>query len=141
MRNVAILAGLVAAPLCAYAIASRQWSESQSATRSAPTLATEGMALSGVTGFRLTACATTGTIATACTLKAWVRNETTGLWTRSASADSTGLGHLDWQILAADAGKACVTFPDQQPVARRGSILYATSGCDALTLYIEGVTQ
>lgn len=139
MRHALSVVALLAA-VPALALGTRGWTESQSATRDAPTLATEGMRLSDVTGFRLTACATTGTIATACTLKAYIRNESTGLWVRSASADAEGLGHLDWQILEADVGKACVTFPDQQPVARRGSVLYATSGCDALTLYIEAVT-
>lgn len=131
----------LAFPTSASAIGYREWQESQVASRAAPTVATEGMLLREVTGYRLTACATTGTIATACTLRAYVYSESTGLWVRSASADYSGLGHLDWQILAADVGKACVVFPDQQPVARRGRVLYATDTCDALTLYVEAVTQ
>jgi len=114
---------------------------SQAATQPAPTSESEGFSLGGVTGFRLVACATTGTITKACRLRAYVYSEATGLWVRSAGADADGLGHLDWQILATDIGKRCVTFPDQLPVARRGRVFYGTDGCDPLTLYIEGMAQ
>jgi len=125
--------------LSASAMSRVQWVSSQPATQSAPTTSSQGLSLGGVSGFRLFACATTGTITKACTLRAYVFSESTNLWARSATMNADGLGHLDWQILAGDVGKACVAFPDQQATATRGRVFYATDGCDALTLYIEAV--
>lgn len=145
LRRLAIVAlPLVAVPAVALAAPTykiKPWVSSQPSTQAAPSGSDEGLSLGSVSGFRLTACATTATIATACTLKAYIYSEATGLWVRSAASNADGLGHLDWEILAADVGKACVTFPDQLPTARRGRVFYATSGCDALTLYIEAVGQ
>lgn len=137
-----VVLAIAAAPILSASAMSRvQWVSSQPATQAAPTTASQGLSLGSVSGFRVFACATTGTITKACALRAYVYSEATNLWARSASSDSNGNGHLDWQVLASDIGKACVAFPDQQTAATRGRVFYATDSCDPLTIYIEAVAQ
>lgn len=140
MRRFLLAALLLCVPLTALAIGLRSWDETPSGTRSAPTSVLEGMALSEVTGFRVVVKPTSGTITTACTLRAYVWSETATAWATSAASSSTAR-YTDWKIDASDIGKAAIVFPDQQPVSRRGRVLYAPDGCQSnLHIYIEAVT-
>src|SRR4051812_46307439 len=87
----------------AVALPVRYFHESQSLTRGAPTLATEGMSLVGVKGFRVSICAQSGqTLSGAGSLRAYLYHSDAALWMRNPS--------LDLSVTA--AGVRCQAFPD-----------------------------
>lgn len=122
-------------PSLALAGVSRDWSETQATgTRAAPTLTTEGMALSDVSGYGVRVCATSGTLSAGWNLRAYLRHELTGLW--------MSVPGLDIPVPAAAAGKACVAFGDLVNALPRGRILYAADGAGAsVTVYVEAWTK
>lgn len=144
MRRTLLVAGFLLASAPAFAVTARYWSEEQSATRTTPsgvpTSYLNAFPLSDVTGFRVTAKATSGAITKACTLRAWVYSSVLGVWSRAAR-DGTGLGYTDLSITAEDIGATAINFPDQQVHAPVGWVIYATDDCDALTIAIHGVTK
>lgn len=79
MRRSAFLAVLIAG--FAAAAVPPSFSESQSLTRAAPAAATEGMSLTGVSGYRVSVCATAGnTLSGAGFIDIYGYNPVTGLW-------------------------------------------------------------
>lgn len=115
----------------------------ETATQAAPTTTTQGLDLGNVSGYRVTAKATGGTILAGCWLRAYVYNEALGEWARSAAADSSGDGYMDLEVKAANIGRTTpLVFPDSLPVARLGRVFYATDGCTGgMIVTIEAVIQ
>lgn len=79
MRRSALLAVLIAG--FAVAAVPPSFSEVQSLTRSAPSAAAEGMSLTGVSGYRVSVCASAGnTLSGAGAVDIYGYNPVTGLW-------------------------------------------------------------
>lgn len=102
----------------------RTWTETPILTRAVPTLASEGMDLGNIDGFRVSVCAASGqTLSGGGNLNAYLYNYDTALWQRNPG--------LDWAIsvTATSCSGAlcrCQVFPDQVVAAALGSrVLYA----------------
>jgi len=140
----ALLAAAILSSFPAFAVTTRQWVEAQSATRAtpsaAPTTIADAFPLSDVTRVRVIVKATSGTITKGCTLRAWLYVSGIG-WMRAAVTDSTGTRSADKVLYSNHVGETSVVFPGDTVDVPTGWLLYATDGCDALTVYIQGVTQ
>lgn len=96
-----------------------EFSASQNLTGSAPASATDGIALRGIVGYRLSVCATsTNTLSGAGTVLAYVYVPTQGAWARNPSLDFT---------MSASSVK-CQLFPDIISYIHWGQLKYVPSG-------------
>lgn len=133
MKRAAVILALAAT--AAAALPARYFYESQSTTRDAPTLATEGMGLHGVTGFRVSICAESGqTLSGTGNLRAYLYHTDAALWMRNPDLD-----------LAVDASSVrCQAFPDMTTGTTVGHrVLFAAdtvgvSGGTTVTVRIDG---
>jgi len=128
MKRLGCLVMLVA--LAAFALPDRysyEWATGGNAqpcsagvcTRSDPTLATEGMSLASVSGYRLKICAVSGqTLTGAGTMKAWAYDADEGVWTRAKDLDQA----------VTESTKRCQSFPDFLSGTQRDRVLFAASG-------------
>jgi hypothetical protein len=98
------------------------WTETQVLTRDAPTLATEGVALTGrETGCRVVlSAAATRTLSGGGSLKCWYYDNSIGEWIRNPDLDIT--------LSASHASVRRIAFPDQAIFVPNGRLLYAASG-------------
>lgn len=130
-----LAAGLACLSFAAFAAPARFITEAQALTRAVPTLATEGMGLSGVKGYRVSVCAESGqTLAGTGNLRAWLYNPDAGLWMRNPALD-----------LAITVTVRCQVFPDVRVAAElEHRVLYANdtvgvSGGTTATMRVDGV--
>lgn len=94
------------------------WSESQALSRAAPTTSsTDGIALKGVVGYRLSVCAATSQAITGGSIIFWVQ-DADGLW-----GDNPTLK----QTLTSTGQRCQVVGGDWEPLVRGGRFLPATS--------------
>lgn len=88
---------------------------------SAPSAASDGVALQAATGLRLRLCADSGqTLSGAGTLSAYVRDETDGLWTRVPALDKT--------VPASASGLRCVGWDENAVLLPYGATVYVPAG-------------
>ena len=81
----------------------RAFTESQILTRADPSLASEGISMAKVQGFKVSVCAPSGQTLTGGALRAWLYNPAVDLWMRNPGLDVN---------VSTTAGKRCEVFPD-----------------------------
>lgn len=108
-----------------------EYSTSQTLTQTAPTLSTDGSPLGHTTAFRVSMCATSGTLSGAGNLRAWVYVPTQAHWMRNPELDLT----------VTSTGQ-CQLFPDMVTSVHSGRVKFltdgvTTSGATTATILLE----
>lgn len=132
-KRLAVLLTLLGAT--AFALPSRYYYSTQTATGGAPTLGNVGMGLDGVEGYRVSVCAESGqTLSGTGTLRAYGYHSDAGLWMRVPAIDLT----------VSASGVRCMMFPDIKPGVNSNHRVYfatdtvAISGGTNLDVRIDG---
>ena len=126
---LALLAPLVALAQTDISGATRKWTESQAASRAAPTLNTEGAALQDVTACRLTVCAPSGEHMDGGSALGYVWDNDRSLWVRAPDLD---------ELLPVATGRRCEGVSARSVAVPSGRLLYATNG--VTNIYSDGGT-
>lgn len=105
----------------------------QTLTQAAPTVATDGLALGGLRGFRVSICVVGGNLAASGNLRAYVYVPSQAHWIHNPDQD----------LVVTNTGVPCQLFSDRVPSVRKGRVLYVndTVGVSAgttATVLIEG---
>jgi hypothetical protein len=116
-KRVLVAALLFATPLAALGDLMYSWTESQALSRAAPTLATEGISLADIRGYRVVASAGAAATITGGSLLCYYYSPNTARWARCSAA-------LD---LTLATGARDSVSADFRVAAGAGRLLYAAS--------------